>query len=86
MQKDVNNINALIAYGRQQFGSEVQPRRRRGGRTVLPCVDGLIALFIVKPLGNVGREGSLTYFIQDLLEDTRIGKTNEFAALHIKII
>ena len=44
VERDASDANALGLNARQQFGREVQARRRRGGGAFVGSVDGLVAL------------------------------------------
>lgn len=45
------------------------------------CIDGLIAVFVLQLMGNVGGKGHLAELIEDFLKNSFIGKLDQTVSL-----
>ena len=61
----------------QQLLGEVQSSRRSGGTAALPAVHRLVALLVLQGGSDIGRQGSFTQAVENLLENAIIGKAHD---------
>ena len=74
MKRHMCNKNTLFLNLPEKLRRKMQPRRRRRSGTVVLCVDGLIAVFVLQLMRDIRRKRHLPKLIQDLLKDSFILK------------
>lgn len=81
MKSDTGDLHAAVLNFFQQLLCKMQSGCRRCRRALVLCLNGLITVFILKLMGNVGRQRHLTKLIQNLLKNTVIGKLDQTVSL-----
>ncbi len=90
MQKNFGYFNAHSAYFFKQLGRKMQSRRRRRGRAVRPCVDGLIPAFILQLSFDIRRKRHCAepfdYFFKKELLSKNVAMQVDMPKIHEKAI
>ena len=74
MQGDEDLLTALVLNLLQQLLGEVQAGRGRSGTATLAAIYRLVALLVLQGSSDIGRQGSFAQAVENLLENTIIGK------------
>ena len=85
MQRDIGNIHTHRFYLGKQLLCKMQSCRRRSCRAFKFCIYRLITVFVLKLMGNIGRQRHFTEGIQHLFPDPIIKKLHQAISIFLHI-
>ena len=77
MKSDMSDIDALGPDLLQKLRREMKACCGSSRGAVMLCINGLVTVLVLQLMSDIGRQGHLAQFVQNLLENALVGKLNQ---------